>query len=87
MEPNAVVRTTEIDTGGDPFRIVDSGFTEPHAALEYYTICPNTVYFLCAFSSIYPPRNVSEIKGKITHGIKATKGHTSSANVKKIQYL
>ena len=32
MEPGAVVRTTEMHTGGDPFRIVDSGFPQPLGA-------------------------------------------------------
>ena len=37
------------------------------ATLGHYKICQNIIYSLLAFSSIYPPRNVSEIKEKITH--------------------
>ena len=40
------------------------------AKLGYYKCCQITIklYSLLAFSSTYPPRHVSEIKGKIAHG-------------------
>ena len=51
------------------------------ATLRYYKLYQNTIYIF-GVSSIYPPRNVSEITGKIAHG-KQPRTHILSKFAKK----
>ena len=55
----------------------DSGYTGVLHNLPKHYIFPESLF---SFSSIYPPRNVSEIKGK--YHMESNQGHTSSANLK-----